>query len=103
MEKKQIKCPACGSYKTVDMRNMLFSIGGFFCVISFPLVITFFIFIFPVLLFGAGLIAFLAGAMVKNEERMKCNGCGFLFPKTEAKLEKDFKQRLKDYLKFKVK
>jgi hypothetical protein len=81
MKKQQIKCPACGSFKTVDIKTSYLAGGGCLMVFCIPLVILFFFLILPIIFFLVGLLVLGMGLAMKDNVRMKCNSCGFLFPK----------------------
>lgn len=89
MQKEQIKCPSCGSFKTVDVKSSYLGIGGCLMVICIPLIVLFFFFILPIIFFLAGLLVLGMGLAMKDNVRMKCNSCGFLFPKEKTLTEED--------------
>ncbi|HJT21639.1 MAG TPA: hypothetical protein VJ746_14270 [Nitrospira sp.] len=73
---RQVACPHCQSYKTVDQKRA-YLIGGILLVLfSLPWVI----FIFPIVFVLAGASLAVSSAFVKAERRFKCRGCGFQFP-----------------------
>ena len=81
MKKEQIKCPACGSFKTFDQKITYIS-GGVLMTLFFLPSLFFFYLIFPIVLIGAGLLVIIVGIKIKEDQRIKCNGCGFLFIKS---------------------
>ena len=80
MERQQTKCPSCGSFKTVDLKSNIIT-GGVMMTLFFLPTLFFIAFIFPIILVLAGIIVIIYGVSIKNNVRMKCNGCGFLFAK----------------------
>lgn len=80
MKKEQIKCPSCSSFKTIDTRSTYIGIGIFMTILFLPSLL-FISLIFPIVLVLAGILVLAMGLMVKEDVRMKCQSCNFLFPK----------------------
>lgn len=80
--KEQVKCPSCGSYKTMPFSPKSISRTGGIAGIILGIILTmFFLWIIGVPLIAIGLLMLLSSFTVKETGVMKCNGCGFEFKK----------------------
>ena len=74
---KQVACPHCHSYKTVD-RKLNWTLGGtLLTLFSLPWIVL----VFPVVFVIAGLIIVLCGVALPRASRFRCRACAFVFPK----------------------
>lgn len=100
---EQIKCPNCGSFKTSPNSNRI-KLAGAGGVLAFlgGILSLFFLWIvgIPMLLVGFLLIA--VSSFMSDTGEMSCGNCNFRF-KEETMVGKDFKQRFKDFLRFRIK
>ena len=80
--KEQIKCPSCGSYKTMPYSAKSVSkIGGIGGILIGFIMTMFFLWIIGIPMIVVGIIMLLSSFTVKETGAMKCNACGFEFKK----------------------